>query len=88
MLYIYSDVVQPQFVGNSYSPLLRLVHVDGVHGSNIEKVFFNRQYVPVLVKDFSQIEIHIKTDGNQYVEFDSGKTIITLHFQRKRILFD
>ena len=88
MLYVYSDIVQPQLVGNSFSPLMRLIHVEGTHGSSVEKVFFNRQYIPIMLKDFSEVEIHIKTDGNQYVEFDSGKVIITLHFQRRRILMD
>ena len=86
MLYVYSDIVQPQFVGDSFSPLLRLVHVEGTHGSSVEKVFFNRQYIPVMTKDFSELEIHIKTDGDNYVEFDSGKVIINLHFQLKQLL--
>jgi len=87
-LYVYLNIIQPQLVGDSFSPLLRIIHVDGRHGMTVEKVFFNRQYIPVMQKDFGQLEMHIKTDGNQDVQFDSGKVIATLHFQRRRLLFD
>jgi hypothetical protein len=87
-LFVYCGIIQPQLVGNCYVPLLRIVHVEGKHGSSIEKSFFNRQYVPVVVKDFQHIRIDIKTDTDQFIDFESGKVTVVLHFRRKRKLFE
>ena len=87
-LYVYCNLVQPQLVGDTCAPLLRIVHVNGTYGNTIEKTFFNRNYLPLIVKNFTRIHIDIKSSDNRYIEFDSGKTIVTLHFRRKRLLFE
>ena len=85
-LYVYTDLIEPQLVGNTYAPLLKIVHVEGKFGNSIEKVFYNRHYIPVCVKTFGQIHVDIKDSANQYIEFDSGKCILTLHFRKQTSL--
>ena len=83
-MYIYSNIVKPQFVGDTLAPLLRTVPITGTGGTVIRESFVTRQYVDVLIKDFSFITITIKTDANEPVGFDYGKCILVLHFRRKK----
>ena len=82
-LFVYSDIVQPQVVGDSMQPLLRILPVGGRYGEIIHRVFVAPHYIDVLQKDFSSISISIKTDRDLPVPFKFGKSIVKLHFRRK-----
>ena len=82
-LYVYCDLVDPQIVGNSVVPLLRHVHVSGLHGEIIEKIFQSPHYLPVIKKEIDRIKIEIKDDRYQFVPFDFGKVVAKLHFRKK-----
>jgi hypothetical protein len=85
-LYVYCSLVEPQIVGNVTAPLLRTVHIEGIHGDMIEKLYHTPHYVPVIAKEVDRIEIDIKDDKNQSVPFQFGKTVVKLHFRKKRAL--
>ena len=44
-LYVYCDIIQPQFVGDALVSLLRIVPVKGKDGQRISKSFVRPQYV-------------------------------------------
>ena len=46
-LYIYCNIIQPQYVGDTLLPLLRIIPVEGKDGERISKSFVRPQYVPV-----------------------------------------
>ena len=83
-LYVYTDIVDPQFVGDVKVPLLRIVNIQGDYGTNVHTSFRNLQYVPVKVNSFETIEMDIKNDRNENVSFESGKSIATLYFRLRR----
>ena len=85
-LYVYCSLVEPQIVGNVTAPLLRNVHIEGSHGEMVEKLYHSPHYVPVIAKEVDRIEIDIKDDKNQSVPFQFGKTVVKLHFRKKRTL--
>jgi len=85
-LFVYCSLVEPQIVGNVTAPLLRNVHIHGLHGDMVEKLFHAPHYVPVIAKEVDRIEIDIKDDNNQSVPFQFGKTVVKLHFRKKRNL--
>jgi len=85
-LYIYCSLVEPQIVGNVTAPLLRNVHIEGQYGDIVEKIYHSPHYVPVIAKEVDRIEIDIKDDKNQSVPFQFGKTVVKLHFRKKRML--
>ncbi len=60
-LFVYSDIVSPSFVGDSYTQLLRLVEIpnEARFGDQIKLTYPNTYYIPLLVKDFEVIEIDI-----------------------------
>lgn len=80
-LFLYTDIVQYQTVGDSYSPLLCVVNVKGDYGDVVSLRYNTVHYLPVLKNYIKSIHIEIKTDRNKYVDFVYGKTIVKLHFR-------
>ena len=65
-LYVYCDIIQPQYVGDTLVPLLRIIPVEGEDGQRISKSFVRPQYLPVSRKQFKSIEVNIReTQDNQ-----------------------
>ena len=83
-LYVYCDLCEPQIVGDTQEPLLRIVPVHGKHGEIISRVFVGPHYTNVLRKEFSTVEITIKTDADRPIPFEYGKCIVKLHLRKKR----
>jgi hypothetical protein len=83
-LFVYSDVVAPSFVGDSYTQLLRLVHIptEARYGDQILISYPNTYYIPVIIKEFDTIEIDIKDDVGLPIPFEFGRCIIVLHFRK------
>jgi hypothetical protein len=84
VMYIYANILEQQIVGDISAPLLRIVNIEGKYPDIIDKTFDFPHYIPVLVKDISDIEINIKNDLNEFIPFASGKAIIKLHFRKIR----
>jgi hypothetical protein len=83
-LYLYCDVVSNQVVGHVTAPLLRVVAVQGHHDDIISTVFTNPHYLPVVKKEIDSIEKSTKDDQDNHVKFLYGKTIVKLHFRRRK----
>ena len=86
-MYVYCNIVENQIVGNYRVPLLRSVHVEGNHGDIRDKIFHSPHYVPVVAREIDLIEIDIKGDNDQSIEFVSGKVVVKLHFRKKRLFY-
>ena len=81
-LYVYSDIVGDELVGDVKVPLLRAVPIDGDMGDFVHKEFI-RPYYKSLTKGYiNSILIEVKDDTGQDIDFTLGKVICTLHFRR------
>lgn len=83
-LYVYCDIIQPQYVGDALVPLLRIVPVEEKDGQRVSKSFVRPQYVPVNRKQFESTEVNIKRDTGETVPFEFGRVLLTLHFRQSR----
>ena len=83
-LFVYCNVVRPQIVGNTLAPILRAVSIRGRYGEVINELYDNPHYVPVLKKEFDNIEINISDDMGHLVNFNYGKVFVKLHFRMKQ----
>ena len=83
-LYVYCDIIQPQYVGDTLVPLLRIIPVEGEDGQRISKSCVRPQYLPVSRKQFESIEVNIKRDTGEPVPFEFGRVLLTLHFRQSR----
>lgn len=80
-MYIYSDMIEYQSVGDSYVPLLRTVHIDGSSNDSVSVRFNKPHYVPVNKSNITDICIEVKDDQNKHVRFTYGKVVAKLHFR-------
>jgi hypothetical protein len=83
-LYIYSDVVQAQLIGNEHAKILRVVpvHSDRAQDVTIAQRFSNIQYCKTAKSRFDTIEIDIRDDTGRPVPFDQGRVTAILHFRK------
>ena len=82
-IYIYSDVVASQVVGEVRANFFRVIAPKGRHGdvtsANFEHLFYN----DVRVKSFNTIEILLRGDTGRAIPFLGGVVEVTLHFRKK-----
>ncbi len=82
MMYVYSDIVMKQIVGDTMAPLLRTVKLEGDAGDTVEKIFQAPHYIPLLKRDFDHIKVYIRSDTGEPMPFLYGKILVKLHFKR------
>ncbi len=80
-MYIYTDMIEYQSVGDSYVPLLRTVHIEGASNDFVSVRFDRPHYAPVNKSNITDICIEVKDDQNKHVRFTYGKVVAKLHFR-------
>ena len=86
-IYVYSDVVKNQLVGNTEAPLLATFAMPRkTLGEKYHHEFLNEKYLPVDSQNFQRIHIKLATGKGMPIPFASWSSEVTieLHF-RKRI---
>ncbi|MGH0182453.1 UNVERIFIED_CONTAM: hypothetical protein FKN15_009463 [Acipenser sinensis] len=86
-MYVYTDIIAHQAVGDSYVPLLRCVPIKGKNNDIITVTYDRPHYVPLSKTTFDTLTIQIKTDQNKLVPFRFGKVVVKLHFRPLKPLF-
>lgn len=81
-LYVYCNMVEPNYVGDSLSPLLRVVSTEGVAGEISTMTYANPMYHSVKKSLVHDIEIDIRDDTGEPVQFTSGRVVVVLHLRR------
>lgn len=81
-LYVYCDLVNHQFVGDTRVPLLRIVPAKGKHGDYITHIYENIQYLPTKGGSVQTVEVDIRDDTGKPIPFEPGRVIVTLHLRR------
>lgn len=82
-LFIYAPkLVENSIVGDSAAPLLRVVNIRGVVGEMIEEIYISEHRLRLAAKRFSEISIEIRSSNGNFIKFNWGNCILTLHFQR------
>lgn len=83
VLMLYSDIVEPQIVGDVLAPLLRIVNVTGSDGEVICVTYDRPHYLPVSRKSFDSLEVVIRTHLGELMPFERGRSYVKLHFRQK-----
>ncbi|KAJ8032371.1 hypothetical protein HOLleu_25885 [Holothuria leucospilota] len=83
-LFVYTDIIENQLVGDSSAPLLRTIPVAGSFGTVVDIECQKREYHPVVSNLIPTIEIDIRDETGNPIAFNSGRVIVTLHFRQKR----
>lgn len=82
-LYVYTDIIDHQMVGDTTAPLLRNVPVEGKFGSMVNIDFSKLEYKSVSTSLVNTINIDIRDDTGKRIPFNNGRVIVKLHFRQK-----
>jgi hypothetical protein len=82
-LMVYSDVIEYQYVRDTFAPLLRTVCRTGSFNETCEKIFTSPHYIPVRKSYIISINIDIRDTSGNPVQFSAptGKVLTKLHFR-------
>ena len=83
-LYIYTDIVDHQLVGDTAAPLLRCVPVRGAIHDFTTITYDKPHYVAINKLHIKTISVEIKTHQNRHVSFCYGKVIVRLHLRQRK----
>ena len=87
LMFIYSNIIDYQIVGDTLTPLLGVVPVKSGARQQSHWTFAPPYYIPVKTSDLNIIGIQLKTDtGDAYPIASNGKVVLRLHFRRRRHL--
>jgi hypothetical protein len=82
-IYVYSNIVQNQLVGDSLVPLLRVVPIRGSRGELYRsEEFLHPHYLPTVKETTSELQFHLRRDDGTPISFKTGKVVLTLHFRK------
>ena len=84
-LYVYTNIIEHQYVGNSMSKLLRNVIIRDINKMQttglFQKEFVNPHYVRVEGSLLRVIDIDIRLVTGDYAPFADGELLVKLHFR-------
>jgi hypothetical protein len=84
-LFVYCDIIDYQYVGDAYVPLLRNVVVENSFPKTAIAHYDNPHYVNINKSEINTIHVEIRDDTGEKIKFDQGKVIIKLHFRQKQL---
>ena len=83
-IYVYCDAIEPQVVGGTKTPCLRILPIDAKHDDVvIAKEFNSPNYMSLINHRISVISFKIADDSGENIAFDYGKTVVCLHFRKR-----
>lgn len=84
-MFVYCDIVEPQFVGDYMAPLLQMINIDSSgyeYGGSRVMHFSRPHYMSVLKTRFESLEIDLRDNTGSKLPFKFGTSCVKLHFRR------
>lgn len=84
-MYVYCDLVEPQMVGDTVAPLLKIVNISTVsyiYGLHKSTSFLDPHYIPVMNRSFDSVEIDLRDSTGHHLPFHFGTSCVKLHFRK------
>lgn len=80
---IYSDIVEPQFIGDTMSPVMRIIPLDSDSFTDY-KTFTNECFLQLAKYRFQTINIELRDRNAHLLPFKDGQSAtLLLHFMKK-----
>ena len=80
-VYVYSDIVKHNIVGDKRAPLLRVVNINPLLGDTQTVTFQPLIYQPVSKSSFRQIAIYLRDSTGRPIPFERGAVTVVLAFK-------
>lgn len=82
-LYIYTDIIEPNVVGDSLVRLLEIIPIANDKKLMCAYRIERPRYVPVQSKSIAFPKIELMTDHGEPIPFMDGRVVVKLHFKKK-----
>jgi hypothetical protein len=79
--YLYTDIIEPQIVGDNLIQLLRVFPFEGGANKLTSMVFQNPYYKRLSASEFDTIHVFLRNEVGERIVFASGILTVTLHFR-------
>ncbi|GFW27898.1 uncharacterized protein TNCV_767781 [Trichonephila clavipes] len=73
IMYAYCDLVEPQIVGHTQAPLLKIIKVEGKDREVVNAHYTRPHYVPVIRQQFQTIEMILRLHSGDLVPFERSR---------------
>ncbi|XP_055930006.1 uncharacterized protein LOC129984661 isoform X2 [Argiope bruennichi] len=84
-IYVYSDIIESHFVGDTIAPLLRIIPVMSKKEDQIVINYQRPLYFPLRKNYIDCIEIELRSSSGDGIIFTSGKSLLVLSFRRRTL---
>ncbi|GFQ99908.1 uncharacterized transposon-derived protein F54H12.3 [Trichonephila clavata] len=82
-IYVYTDIIESHFVGDTIAPLLRIIPVMSTKEDQIVINYQRPLYFPLRQNYIDCIEVELKSSSGDAIIFTSGKSLLVLSFRRR-----
>ena len=87
-LYLYTDIIEDQLVGDAFAPLLRIVHMDKKGSGDVTtRTYQSPHFVKVRMKHFDTITVRVRRDTGEKIKFQRGKIVAKFCFRPVRVKY-
>jgi len=83
-LFIYSNLIRPQFIGDKMAPCMRVVSYSGASQTTQYVEFIHEQYLDLAISEFDIVHMFIMNESGELVPFQFGNFTATLRFREKK----
>jgi len=84
-LFVYTDIIDFQYVGDTLAPLLKTISTPGEDYATVVSAHFdNPHYISVNKTLITSINIDIRDDTGKKIFFEDGRVIVKLHFRPRK----
>lgn len=80
-MYVYTDIIEHQFVGDAKVQLLRTVSTHINKDDHLDIIFDSPHYIPLIKRKISSIYIQLSSDTGEKILFQSGKVLIKVYLR-------
>ncbi|GFQ80487.1 uncharacterized protein TNCT_148281 [Trichonephila clavata] len=84
-IYVYTDIIESHFVGDTIAPLLRIIPVMSTEEDQIVINYQRPLYFPLRQNYIDCIEVELKSSSGDGIIFTSGKSLLVLSFRRRMV---
>ncbi|GFX86521.1 uncharacterized protein TNCV_3727901 [Trichonephila clavipes] len=84
-IYVYTDIIESHFVGDTIAPLLRIIPVMSTKEDQIVINYQRPLYFPLRQNYIDCIKVELKSSSGDGIIFMSGKSLLVLSFRRRTV---
>ena len=84
-LFFYNNLTTAVVVGDCQTQLSATILVKGKVEEYVSRRFEKMRYLSLLNNTMTNIDISIRSDMSEKIQFQKGKSLVVLHFRRQKL---